>query len=121
MDILITGISRNRQFFAVQILKDAFKPLYHTVPVLLREDALLCQHLYMGNAASDILAVKFLVKRKRFVKIVYKLICLLGKTSAPKLHNGSLLFVCGFCFRNAVFSFCPGYGRRTLTRPLPPG
>lgn len=62
MDILITGTSRNDQSALVQILPDPFQSLYNIVSVLLRKDSLLCQHLYMSNASSDILTVKFLIK-----------------------------------------------------------
>ena len=37
----------------------------------------------MGNAALYILVIEFLVKGQGLVKIVYQLVCFLGKTSTP--------------------------------------
>ena len=71
MDILIAGVHRDRKPSLVQILQDPLKTLYDIIPVLLRKNALLCQHFHVGNAPSDVLTVKFLVKGKGFVKIVY--------------------------------------------------
>ena len=62
MDVFITGIRRNGQCSLIQIPADALQPFDDIISVLFRKNSLLCQHLYMGNAASDILTVKFLVK-----------------------------------------------------------
>ena len=47
------------------------------------QDSLLCKHDHMRNAAVDILAEKFLVKRNRSVKIIYKFVRFFRETSAP--------------------------------------
>ena len=75
------------QSTVVNVLTDALQSLDDAFFILVRQNTLFGKHGYMGNASLDVFFVEFLVKGKRCVKIVYKLICFLGETSAPKLHN----------------------------------
>ena len=62
---------------------DSVQTLKDRVPLLFREDSLLCQHFHMGSAARDILLIEFLVKRYGRIEVVDQLVRLLGKASAP--------------------------------------
>ena len=80
------------QFTGFDILQNAFQSADDRLFFVSGKNFLFLKHRHMGDTSEDILFIKFLVKRKRSIEIMYQLIRLFCKTSSPKFHGSTILF-----------------------------
>ena len=81
VDILI--LCRNCKRSVFHVTQNAFQAFQDLIPLLLRQNLLLCKHLHMCHAAFDILLIQPLVKCDRRIEIIYHLVGFLRETTAP--------------------------------------
>ena len=79
--IFISNLKRT----VVYILYNTFQSGKNLILLIFCQNSLFCKHFYMCHAAFYILMKELLVKGNRCIEIIYKLICLFGKSTTPEL------------------------------------
>jgi len=81
VDVLV--IHREFHLVGLDVGQDGLQAVYNGLHLVLLDDALLAQHLGVGDGAGDVLLVQPGVKLDGGVKVVHQCVCLFLKSSCP--------------------------------------